>query len=115
VSLAAQAATGGAGTREDALRLVAGMLAPTPAERLLQAAQAASELWAPAIVQTALVVGSPAPAMSWRGLRSKRPPAAAPAPDRRVNDGILALVDAREDRHIADTWLPRALDLQRRD
>ncbi len=174
VPLAAQAATWGAGTRDDALRLVTGMVAPTGPESvtaeqvtewlsglypgpgrfwrfprtlaahlaatdaaaedgLLQAgaaaadetqrrhaaglllpalpgaprlrsafvdaAEAASELWAPAIVHTALVVGSPAPATSWRGLRSARRPAAAAPPDGQVNDGILALVEALDRAH----------------
>jgi tetratricopeptide (TPR) repeat protein len=169
VPLAAQAAIWGAGTRDDALRLVSGMLAPTAQEpatteqvtewlsglypgpgrfwrfprtlaahlaaadaaveggllqagaaaadeaqrrhaaglllpalpgasqvrsAVIDAAQAASELWAPAILHTAVAVAAPAPAMFWRGLRSRRRPAAAPPPDGRVNDGILALVDA---------------------
>jgi tetratricopeptide (TPR) repeat protein len=168
-SLAAQAAIWGAGTRDDALRLVSGMLAPTVEEpattvqvtewlsglypgpgsfwrfprtlaehlaatdaavedgllqagaaaageaqrrhaaglllpalpgtpllhsAVIDAAEAAPELWAPAIVHTAAAVAAPAPATSWRGSRSRRRPAAAPPPDGRVNDGILALVDA---------------------
>jgi tetratricopeptide (TPR) repeat protein len=94
--LQAGAAAAGEAQRRHAAGLLLPALPRAPQLRsaVIDAAQAASELWAPAFVHTAVAVAAPAPAMSWQGLRSRRQPAAAPPPDERVNDGILALVDA---------------------